>query len=49
MIDGVPAGVCEQCGEKYLLHEVVVELQRLLATPPTREEGVPVWQYAGTA
>jgi predicted RNase H-like HicB family nuclease len=36
VIDGVPAGVCEQCGEKYLLHEVVVKLEQLMATPPTR-------------
>lgn len=47
MVDGVPAGVCEQCGERYLLHEVVVELEHLLATPPTREQTVPVWEYAG--
>ena len=49
VVDGVPAGVCEQCGEKYLLHEVAVELEHLLTTPPTREETVPVWEYAGAA
>jgi YgiT-type zinc finger domain-containing protein len=49
VIDGVPAGVCEQCGEKYLLHEVVVKLEQLMATPPTREEAMPVWDYTGAS
>lgn len=49
VVDGVPAGVCEQCGEKYLLHEVVVALEQLLTTPPTREQAIPVWQYTGAS
>lgn len=49
VIDGVPAGVCDQCGEKYLLHEVVVEIERLMAAPPTRQETVSVWEYAESA
>lgn len=49
VIDGVPAGVCDQCGEKYLLQEVVVEIERLMAAPPTRQETVSVWEYAESA
>jgi YgiT-type zinc finger domain-containing protein len=49
VVEGVPAGVCEQCGEKYMLHEVVVKLEHLLTTPPTREETMLVWEYAGAS
>ncbi|MFZ6017558.1 MAG: YgiT-type zinc finger protein [Nitrospirota bacterium] len=29
VIEGVPAGVCQQCGEKYLASGVYKELERL--------------------
>ena len=29
IIQGVPAGVCQQCGEKYLSSDVYRELERL--------------------
>lgn len=46
VVTDVPAGVCKQCGETYLLHETVVEIDRILASPPEREETHPVWSYA---
>ncbi len=46
VVAGVPAGVCSQCGEIYLLAETVEELDRILASPPEREETHPVWEYA---
>lgn len=46
VVAGVPAGVCSQCGEIYLLAETVEELDRILASPPEREETHPIWEYA---
>lgn len=46
VVAGVPAGVCSQCGETYLLHETVERIDRILASPPEREETHPVWEYA---
>ena len=46
VVTDVPAGVCKQCGETYLLHETVGEIDRILASPPEREETHPVWSYA---
>jgi YgiT-type zinc finger domain-containing protein len=46
VVAGVPAGVCPQCGEIYLLHETVEEIDRILASPPERQETHPVWEYA---
>lgn len=46
VVAGVPAGVCSQCGEIYLLAETVGELDRILASPPERQETHPVWEYA---
>ncbi len=46
VVTGVPAGVCSQCGEILLLAETVKELERLLASPPERQETHPVWEYA---
>lgn len=46
VVAGVPAGICAQCGEIYLLAETVEELDRILASPPEREETHPVWEYA---
>jgi YgiT-type zinc finger domain-containing protein len=46
VVEGVPGGVCKQCGAIYLLAETVEEVDRLLASPPEREETHPVWSYA---
>lgn len=46
VITGVPAGVCEQCGEKYLRPEVIADIERILADAPAREEAIAVWEYA---
>lgn len=46
VVTGVPAGVCTQCGEIYLLAETVEEMDRILASPPERQETHPVWEYA---
>lgn len=46
VVAGVPGGVCSQCGEIYLFAETVGELDRILASPPEREEIHPVWEYA---
>lgn len=46
VVTGVPAGVCQQCGEMYLLAETVEDVDRILASPPERQETHPVWSYA---
>ncbi len=46
IIHGVPAGVCEQCHEKYLTVETSRAIDALVAAPPTREEPMPIWDFA---
>lgn len=46
IVKGVPAGVCESCGEEYLTAEVSATLERILNTPPHTEVHAPVWKYA---
>ena len=46
VVTGVPGGACKQCGEIYLLAETVEEIDRILASPPERQETHPVWSYA---
>lgn len=46
VIEGVPAGVCDQCHEKYLAFETAASIDELLATPPSKTESVSVWEYA---
>lgn len=46
IIEGVPAGVCDQCHEKYLTVETSRAIDTLLAAAPVREEPVPVWEFA---
>ena len=46
IIEGVPAGVCEQCHEKYLTVETSRAIDALLAAAPVREQPVPVWDFA---
>ena len=49
LVRGVPAGVCRSCGEQYLRPEVTTHIERLLKTPPRRNEEVPAWDFAATA
>lgn len=44
IIEGVPAGVCDQCPEKYLTVGTSRAIDALLAASPVREEPVPVWE-----
>jgi len=46
VIEGVPAGVCDQCHEQYFTVETSREIDRLLTSPPSRQEEVPVWEFA---
>jgi YgiT-type zinc finger domain-containing protein len=46
IIHGVPAGVCDQCHEYYLTVETSREIDRLLASPPTKQETFSVWEFA---
>lgn len=49
MLEGVPAGVCRQCGERYYRGAVVEEMERLMKEPSPsvkREIKVPVLQFA---
>lgn len=45
VIRGAPAGVCDQCHEKWLTFETSRALDELLATPPTATESVSVWEF----
>jgi YgiT-type zinc finger domain-containing protein len=46
-VDGVPASVCDQCGEEYSDGEVVIAIDRMLKHPPTpaRVVSVPVYDF----
>lgn len=46
IVHGVPAGVCQNCGERYLRPEVASRVEELLATSPPRHEKVPAWEFA---
>lgn len=46
IIEGVPAGVCDQCHEQYLTFETAAAIDKLLASPPTKKETVSVWEFA---
>jgi YgiT-type zinc finger domain-containing protein len=47
LIQGVPAGVCGQCGEKVILPEVAKEIDRILQgrIAPDRILQVPSYRY----
>ena len=47
LVENVPAGVCEQCGERYYAAEVFEEVERLAKehTEPVRTLAVPVRVY----
>lgn len=46
VIEGAPAGVCQQCHERYLSFATAAAIDDLLATPPTKQETVSVWEFA---
>lgn len=48
LIDKVPVGVCQQCGEKVLLPEVARKIDSLLKKPgsPEKEISVPVYSLS---
>lgn len=46
VIEGVPAGVCQQCHERYLSFETAAAIDDLLARPPTKKESFAVWEFA---
>jgi YgiT-type zinc finger domain-containing protein len=49
VLEDVPAGVCQQCGERYFRGAVVEEMERLLNEPTpsgARQVTVPVLQFA---
>ncbi|MEW5985219.1 MAG: type II toxin-antitoxin system MqsA family antitoxin [Chloroflexota bacterium] len=47
VFEDVPAGVCVQCGERYILPEVAKSIDRVLADKrvPTRTLLAPVYEY----
>lgn len=47
VIEDVPMGVCEQCGEKFLTPEVAKDIDRILEEKeePTKTIQVPVYHY----
>ena len=47
LIDKVPVGVCQQCGEKYFTASVSKEIDRLVKTEGIKRiERVPVKEFA---
>jgi len=50
IVDGVPAGVCEQCGEKYYKAKVLQAIESLLAEKKSFDHkvSIPVADYRKT-
>ncbi len=47
LVDRVPTGVCEQCGERYYRAAVLKRIEaRLKARRPSRQIRLPVIEYA---
>ncbi len=48
VIEDVPAGVCQQCGERYYRGPVVEDIEQLMnePCPSAREVTVPVMKFA---
>jgi YgiT-type zinc finger domain-containing protein len=46
VIEGAPAGVCQQCHERYLSFDTAAAIDELLASPPTKRETYSVWEFA---
>lgn len=47
LIEGVPAAVCGRCPEYYLTVETSQLIDGVLASPPSRQESIPVWEFSG--
>ena len=48
IVENVPVGVCDQCGERFLKPDVAKAIDRLLVSgKPTRTLTAPVLTYAG--
>ncbi len=49
VFEGVPAGVCEECGEEYLRPDVYDRMAGVAetGTPAKAQITVPVYEYAG--
>lgn len=45
LVRGAPAGVCQQCHERYLSSDTAAAIDELLTSPPTKEETVSVWEF----
>jgi YgiT-type zinc finger domain-containing protein len=49
LIENVPVGVCEQCGERFLLAAVAKRLERIVAkgkrVAPRKTVNIPVLSY----
>lgn len=46
LVEGAPAGACDQCPEKYLTPETAGAIERLFTQLPARTQVVPVWEYS---
>ena len=47
IVDNVPAGVCDQCGERYYRARVLKEIEKMLAQPDTDQTiCLPLAQYS---
>jgi YgiT-type zinc finger domain-containing protein len=46
IVHGVPTGVCQSCGERYLRPEVAARVEELLTTSPPTHEEIPAWEFA---
>lgn len=46
VFDNVPAGVCDNCGEEYILADIQDKMIALSKSPPARTLSVPVYSFA---
>lgn len=46
IVYGVPAGVCQQCHEKWFTADTSRAIDQLLKSSPAREESAPVWDFS---
>ena len=46
VIHNVPAGVCQQCGERYISAEVALAIERILGNPPQKVEEIGASDFA---
>jgi YgiT-type zinc finger domain-containing protein len=46
VFENVPAGVCDNCGEEYILADIQDKMIALSKSPPARTMTVPVFSFA---